>query len=245
MRPVFHIFLTYARSRVGKAVLAGAGLVLAGLLVLLVVSGRPLVPWALSGLPELPATGVLPPLSAAMETNPELRARVRALGERDEAWLFVNYKETDKEIAAILLMWAGANMARGGVTPEGLDPRIDTFLRKVYGLGPDDYITGDPVIGDRPWVRWFTHFKPRLLIQLAAQRVYSGKVTYDPRRDRMSVEPRLSTHFMDGFMAFARQQPDPTPYINNLVAFIDSTTGLAKLSASDKARIEALAAQRR
>lgn len=239
-----HALKLFMRSWPGRGLLLGAVLIFS-VFVWDFVTGRPLAPWSFSTLPNLSATGDLPSLSDAMERDAALRTRVQALTEKDEGWLFVNYKEVDKEIAAILLMWAGADMTKGGRTAEGLDQRIDIFLRKVHGLGPDDYIMGDPLIGDRPWVRWFTHFKPRLLIQMAAMRVYDGAVVYDPLRDKMGIDARLSPAFMKGFAAFAAQQPDPTPYINNLLAFIDSTLGLKNLSEGDDKRIKALIALRK
>ena len=138
------------------------------------------------------------------------------------------------------MFWAGADMTTAARTAEGLDSRVETFLRKIYGLGPDDYIVGSPLVGDKPWVRWFTHFKSRLMIQMAAMRVYDGDVVYDVAKDRIILNARLSPAFLDDFTAFARQQPDPTPYINNLIAFIDQTAGLAHLSDKDKKRVKAL-----
>lgn len=220
------------------------GVALLAVLVWAIVSGRAPGPWSLRALPDLAASGDLPALSEAMRTDDALRARVRALGGRDEGWLFVNYREADTEIAGILLQWSGANMASAAKTREGLDSRIDTFLRRVYGFGPDDDIVGEPIMGDRPWVRWFNHYKPRLLIQMAAQRVYDGDAVYDPATDRMTIEPRLSRHFIDAFTEFVMQQPQKAPYINNLLAFIDSTAGLKNLPPKDRKTIDDLMALR-
>jgi hypothetical protein len=229
----------YLRGRAGISALVILGLFLMAL-IWSSISGRPLAPWTLSSLPNLAATGDLSSLTDVMENNSILRDRVKALGNKDEGYIFTNYREVDKEISAILLMWAGADMTKAVRTNEGLDLRVDTFLRKIYGFGPDDLIVGDPLTGDNPWVRWFNHFKPRLLIQMAGSRVYDGDITYDPVRDRMAIDARLSPSFFNDFTAFVAQQPKPAPYINNLLAFIDETVGLKSLSDKDKARIKAL-----
>ncbi len=226
-----------------------AAIAVGGLLLLfllwVVFSGKPVGPWLLHSMPNLAATGNLPPLSDAMMRDAALRAKVQALGERDEGWIFVNYRAVDTEVAAILLQWSGADMTRATKTYEGLDSRVDTFLRAIYGFPADEPIVGAPLVGDNPWVRWFNHYKPRLLIQMAAQRVYAGEVTYDIAADRMSIEPILSRDFMDGFREFVSQQPDPAPYVNNLLAFIDSTAGLKNLPPKEREIVDQLMALRR
>lgn len=214
------------------------------LVTLLVFTGRAPGPWSFDNLPDLAATGDLPSLSEAMRTDDALRARVKALGDRDEGWMFANYRDVDTQVAGILLQWSGANMTRAEKTVEGLDSRIDTFLRRIYGFNDTDFIVGEPIMGNNPWVRWFNHYKPRLLIQMAAQRVYDGEVGYDPATDRMSVEPSLSRSFISGFRDFVAQQPQKAPYINNLLAFIDSTAGLANLPPADRKIVDELMALR-
>lgn len=233
----------FLRTGRGMAAACLGGLLLLALLLALFL-GRAPGPWSLDSLPDLAATGDLPTLSEAMRTDTALRARVRALGERDEGWIFANFRDTDTEVAGILLQWSGANMRSAEKTREGLDSRIDTFLRRIYGFGPDDYIVGEPIMGNNPWVRWFNHYKPRILIQMAGQRVYDGDVHYDPATDRMRVTPRLSSHFMDGFAAFVAEQPQKAPYINNLVAFINASAGLNNLSPKDRKIVDDLMALR-
>lgn len=237
-----HSVREFLRGPRGLAAAAAAALLV--VLSILVFSGRAPGPWSLDNLPDLAATGDIPMLSEAMRTDSALRARVQKLGERDEAWMFTNYREVDSEVAGILLQWSGANMASAAKTAEGLDSRVDTFLRRIYGFNDSDFIVGEPIMGDKPWVRWFNHYKPRLLIQMAAQRVYDGEARYDPATDRMSVEPRLSRPFMRAFREFVAQQPQKAAYINNLLAFIDSTAGLAALPPKEREIIDELMALR-
>ncbi len=227
-----------------KLVMGAAALALVALLAFMVFSDRPLGPWQSSGMPDLAATGELPQLSIAMDADPALEERVRALANRDEGWLFANFRDVDIEIVSILLMWSQADMSSAAKTREGLDSRIDTFLRKIYGFGPDDYILGDPLVGTDPWVRWFNHYKPRLLIQTAAQRVYDRGVVYDPVEDRMLITGDLSQWFLKDFRVFLEQQPDPAPFLNNFLAFVNATKGLQNLSEEDREIVQELMALR-
>ncbi len=220
----------------------GAGALILLLTVFLWFQGETLAPWSPDRLPDLPATGDLPALSEAMENNPVLRARVEKLAAYDEAFLFVNYRQVNEEAAAILLLWAGANLNDTRKTREGIDQRIDLFLRAIYGFGPEDFIKGDPVMGDRPWARWFNHFKIRLLIQVAGQRVYKDPPLYDLRSGQMTVESDFSRPFMNGFLTFLEQQPAPRPFINNFIVFVQDTKGLNALSDHDRQIIEAMQA---
>ena len=204
--------------------------------------GETLMPWSPNTHLDLPATGTLPSLSEAMKQNPNLRRRVQKLNTYDEAYLFVNYAQVDEDISAILLLWAGADLNDAGRTREGLDKRVDKFLRAIYGFGPDDYIKGDPVMGERPWPRWFSYFKTRLLVQLAAQRVYTQPPQYDLRSGEITVSGSFSRAFMNGFTEFLKLQENPAPYINNFLVFVDETRGLRNLPEEDRMMVEKMVA---
>lgn len=215
------------------------------LLAIFWVSGETLLPWAGNKDLDLPSTGTLPALSVAMDNNPALKDRVEKLNTYDEAYLFVNYKQVNEDIAAILLLWAGADLSDNAATREGIDRRIDKFLRAIYGFGPDDYIKDDPVMGRAPWPRWFTYFKTRLLVQLAAQRIYTEVPEYDPRSGEIMVNGTFSGPFIRGFIDFLKLQENPAPYINNFLVFVDETKGLKNLSPQELQTVERLNAMKR
>ncbi len=220
------------------------GLSVLALIILAVFwsQGETLLPWTPNNNLDLPATGTLPALSVAMDQNPDLRRRVGNLNAYDEAYLFVNYKQVNEDVAAILLLWAGANLNDARPTREGIDRRIDRFLRAIYGFGPDDYIQDDPVMGRAPWARWFTYFKTRLLVQVAAQRIYTAPPSYDIRSGDIAVESGFSQAFINGFIDFLKLQDNPNPYINNFLVFVDETKGFKNLSEEDQKTVEEIVA---
>ena len=227
------------------AALIGAGTILAFTLIWGFGSGLFFAQqedWAPKGI-SLAAVGEIPPLHEVMERNEALRMKVEDFAARDEAFLFVNYRQVDEDIAAILLLWAGVDLSKAGETVEGIDRRVDSFLRKAHGLSPDDLLVGEPLLGKNPWIRWLGYFKSRLLIQAAGQRIYDGGASYDYRKDKIYVRGRLSEDFLKGFTAFVKQQPDPKPYINNLLVFIDETKGLKNLDEEENKLVTELRGQ--
>lgn len=227
------------------AALVGAGAVLAFILIWSFGGGFFFVQqedWTPKGI-SLAAVGEIPPLHEAIKNNEALRAKVEDFSAKDEAFLFVNYRQVDEDIATILLLWAGVDLSQTGKTEEDVDRRVDAFLRKAHGLSSDDLLIGEPLLGKNPWIRWLGYFKSRLLIQAAGQRIYDGGASYDYRNDKIYVQGKLSEDFFEGFTAFVKQQREPKPYINNLLVFIDETKGLKNLDEEENKLITRLRGQ--
>lgn len=201
-------------------------------------------------LPDLAPAGFLPSLQTVMRDNAALRRRVQDLSEREAAYVFVQYKAVDREIASILLLWGGADLTvkpgqetgiahRVGST-RSMDPRVAQVLRRIYGFGAGEPIAGHPLAGDTPWEDFFSHCRVRLLAQIAGDAVFDAPVLYDVARDSLSVQGRLSQDFFEGFTAFVQSQPNPRPYVMNLLTFVDDTKGLRNLSPDEKRMVRAL-----
>lgn len=226
------------------AALIGAGTILAFTLIWGFGSGLFFAQqedWAPKGI-SLAAVGEIPPLHEVMERNEALRMKVEDFAARDEAFLFVNYRQVDEDIAAILLLWAGVDLSKAGETAEGIDRRVDSFLRKAHGLSPDDLLVGEPLLSRIPGYAGWAILSPAFLYKPPDKGFMTG-ASYDYRKDKIYVRGRLSEDFLKGFTAFVKQQPDPKPYINNLLVFIDETKGLKNLDEEENKLVTELRGQ--
>ncbi len=171
---------------------------------------------------NLPPVGSLPSLQQAMRTNPDLRRRVEQFGKKTEGVLFARYRETDADITAILLLWAGANLSDSAKTREGIDGRVDTFIRRVYMLGGLEPITNHHRLGGNPWPRLFAYYKVRLMAQTkGGQGPFAGTLVYSIGNDRITLENgRLNRRFFSDYGAFLRTQPDAAQLRANLLAYV-------------------------
>lgn len=197
----------------------------------------------LPGIPTIAAIGTVPPLHDVMLENSSLKSRVSDLKKIDEAQLFVNFAAVDREIAEIIFLWAGVTEEEiAAASSLYRDPRVEVFLRKAYDLPPEEPIAGNPLLGPSPWPRLFNRFKARLLIQGHGVAIYKGSAVYDLEKDNITVEGVLSKKFFRDFSKFLEDVPDPKPYINNLLVFIDETKGLRRLSDEEKTLVNDLRA---
>ncbi len=173
---------------------------------------------------NLPPVGRLPSLQSAMKDNKALRDKVQAFSEKDDAAIFANYAQTDSDITAILLLWAGADLSQTVRTEEGLDPRVARFLRRAFSLGGIEPIVNNPRLGRNPWPRLFAHYKVRLIAQTpGGQAPFEEQLLYDMKRDRISVEKGgLSRSFFSSFGAFLRSQPNAARFRANLLGYVNT-----------------------
>lgn len=185
---------------------------------------------------NLPPAGRLPSLQQAMRENPALRAKVNEFSQRDEAYLFANYAQADADVATILLLWGGADVNNTSKSSEGMDNRVERFLRAVFQeSGP---LTNNPRMGKNPWPRLFLHYKLRLIAQTAGGKApFEGELRYDTARDRIMMEGRLSKDFFQDFGAFLKSRSDPEPFRNNLVYYVDQIRPFTSLSAAENEAI--------
>lgn len=173
---------------------------------------------------NLPPIGQLPSLQSAMDDNKVLRDKVRAFSEKDDAAIFANYAQTDADITAILLLWAGADLSQTARTAEGLDPRVDRFLRRVFVLGGLEPIVNNPRLGRDPWPRLFAYYKIRLIAQTpGGQAPFRNGLSYDMGRDRLIVtDGGLSRSFFSAFGAFLKTQPNAARFRANLITYLNT-----------------------
>lgn len=173
---------------------------------------------------NLPPLGALPSLQTAMRNNPALRRLVDDFSKKDDAAIFAGYRQTDADIANILLLWAGADLTDTALTREGMDGRIALFLRQAYLLGGLESVVNNPRMGRNPWPRLFAHYKARLIAQTpGGQMPFTKGVRYDIGSDRLALnEGGLSRAFFAQFGAFIRSQPDAAAYRANLLAYVNA-----------------------
>ena len=194
--------------------------------------------------PDLPFTipsyGMLEALDDAMDESALLNERVQRLVAYDPAYLFVNYRQINGEIAEILFLWSG-------LKPEdlqNLDSRraVNLFLRRTHALPDNVPVEGNPVLGERPWPTLFNRFKSRLLMLGQGHSIYKGRAYYDSIKDEMVVEGTLSPEFVQTFAAFIQSQPEAKrkSYVNNFLVFIDETKGFKNLTDKEKELIRGL-----
>lgn len=188
----------------------------------------------------IPSYGMLDALDEAMDTNALLDERVKKLISYDTAYLFVNYRQVNGEVAEILFLWAG-------LKPEELKKlnsrtAVNLFLRRSHALPNDVPVENNPVLGKRPWPRLFTRFKTRLLMMGQAHSIYEGTAYFDSINDKMVIEGTLSKQFVETFSAFVKTQPQDKQksYVNNFLVFVDETKGLKNLNDKEKELIRAL-----
>lgn len=177
-------------------------------------------PWVEEKGFNLPPVGSLPSLQTAMQSNASLRAAVMAFSEKDDAQIFADYKQTDAQIAVILLGWADANET--GRTGEGIDARVDTFLRRAFEMPGLEPVLNNPRLGRDPWSRLFGYYKARLIAQTpGGQAPFTGGVVYDVGNDRLLARGGLNRAFFAEFGAFIRGRPDAATYRDNLLTYIN------------------------
>jgi hypothetical protein len=194
--------------------------------------------------PDLPFTipsyGMLKSLDEAMDDDSLLDERVKRLISYDPAYLFVNYRQINGEVAEILFLWSGLKTEE----LQNLDSRraVNLFLRRTHALPDNVPVDGNPVLGERPWPTLFNRFKSRLLMLGQGHSIYTGRAYYDSIKDKMVVEGTLSPEFVQTFAAFVATQPESKrkSYVNNFLVFIDETKGLRNLTDKEKDLIRAL-----
>lgn len=190
---------------------------------------------------EVRGAGRLPNLTTVMKTNAELRRKVKDFCAKDEGYVFGDPDAADREIVEILLMWSGIDLDEPVTkkTREGLHPHVDHFIRAVFDMRDTSPIVKNPLVGNDPWLRLFSRYKVRLIVQCAAgQKVYNGDILYDVELDRLTIKGGLSPDFINGFKSYVATKENPKRYINNLLAYIDDTKGLKKLSDEEKELIK-------
>lgn len=226
--------------RYKKRIAAGAVVLLLAILVFS-FSGGDKTPTSQKDFPiDIPNVGGIIPLQDAMKDNKILRQRVEQLLDYDAAYLFVNDRQINNEIAYILFLWADFTPEQ--VEQMGAARAVEGFLRAYHGL-PDDFtIKNSPLLGARPWPRIFNIMKARLLMLGQGHKIYQGTSYYNSLTDRMEISGMLSPEFVNGFAAFLEQQPanTRTRLKNNFLIFVDSTKGLNNLNDAEQNLIKTL-----
>lgn len=187
-----------------------------------ILEREPAPEWVNQSGINLPPIGTLPSLQAAAQGNPLLQRALDEFAKKDDAELFANYARTDADITAILLLWAGVDLDRGGRTMEGIDSRVDLFLRRAYGLTMGAPLRNHPRLGRDPWPRLFAQYKARLIAQAAGGAApFTGTLRYNSARDRVILEKGgLNRRFFNDFGRFVRSRPNADALRNNLLAYI-------------------------
>lgn len=188
-----------------------------------VLEADPPAPWVNQSGINLPPMGNLPSLQTAAQQNPILQRALDEFSAKNDAQIFADYARTDADITAILLLWAGADLDRGGRTRDGVDTRVAIFLRRVYGLSSGAPILNNPRLGDNPWPRLFSHYKVRLIAQTkGGSAPFTGTLRYDVGRDQVMLENGgLNRRFFSDFGRFIRTQKNSAALRRNLLSYVD------------------------
>ncbi len=189
-------------------------------------------------LATLPAAGFLPPLHEAMKKDGALDKKVKQLWSYERNDYFTGYPKVNSIVVEILFRWSGLSSSelKDMKTVDG----VHNFLRKIYGLGPNDNASDNPIMGEKPWSTMFTHYKTRLLLNSKAKEIYDGEVYYDSRIDKIIVKGTLSKKFIKEFKTLIASKADKKKYINNLLSFIDKTKGIKNLNEEEFKLVKSL-----
>jgi hypothetical protein len=187
------------------------------------------------GLPSYQGRGEIPALHQVMATDGALRDAVSAYCDIPAPQFFIDKASTDKAVIDILMDWA--NIDTKSPPPyevtSGLNPYVDMFLRKAYGLSPNTIIRGNPLLGKDPWERIFRDFKYTIFAQCEGRTIFNGELVYDVERNRIAVPAKLSPAFIQTFGQALSTAPDKGAAVNGLLAYIDHVVGIKNLSPQD------------
>ncbi len=184
--------------------------------------------------------GNLPPLNQALNDSGRMLRLAEGLVSYDEAFLFVNYRQVNTEIATLLFLWVGIDEET--LQNIGSQRAIAIFIRRAYGLPDDEPIIGNPLLEDNPWGDLFNRFKAQILMQGQGHKIFDGLAYFDNELDQMVVRADISEDFVGGFSEFLQTQPADArkKYFNNFLLFIRDTKGFNNLSNKDKKLLQML-----
>lgn len=223
-----------------KMVLAGACLFLLAIILISFFNRTPENAARPDQVFNIQAFGTLPNLNEAMRDNSRINALVQKLLSYDDAYVFVNYRQVNTELATLMFLWAG--ISEEELNRIGSQRAIAVFIRRAYALPADEPIVGNPILEDNPWGDLFNRFKAQILMQGQAHKIYDGLAYFDNETDEMIINGNISEEFIEGFEGFLKTQDAQTrkKHFNNFLLFIRDTKGFRELSEEDKELIKVL-----
>ena len=186
-------------------------------------------------LPTLRGYGELPDLHIAMSQNETLLDLVTAFATSWTPDKFAGGAALDAELDAILFAWAGAQDP-SPVWP--YDPAYLQFLEAQFGVSVRDHPFARIHAGwaaiDESWHLTTGNLKAHLLVQIGAQSLFSGPVTYNPVSGEIEGDLTLSQTEIDALVARATAMGvDTQAYWVEVAEFLQFAKGYANFTAAE------------
>lgn len=191
-------------------------------------------------LPKLRGYGKLADLTIVMSQNEELLGLVEDFVESWDISRFEDGASLDADLQEILWTWAGvesvASNSRGGA----IDARKLEFLEEFFGneflqngTNPNPYVNAAAQLNEA-WERVFFQMKAQLMVQVGADAVFGGTISYNAFTGELEGEMELSQDTVDALELAAPASGVPLRhYWEQIGEFLAFTKGFAELETAE------------
>jgi Ca2+-binding RTX toxin-like protein len=196
-------------------------------------------------LPTLRGYGTLTELRVAMAANESLFELVQDFAAGWDTSRFEDGVSLDADIEEILWTWAGvenvASSSRGGE----IDARHLEFLEEFFG---EEFIqnggSSNPYVNaaaelNLAWERLFYYLKAQLIVQVGAESVFDGTISYNVYTGEFEGEMILSQDAVDNLEAAAPASGAPLRhYWEQVGEFLAFTKGFGELETAENTMMD-------